>query len=789
MTVLAALAAAIGAPTDSGAVSPTAIQTDAMALLLAEAQAGMPAQDVLVLEALVNGQRSGVVFVLIDAGALAVEETALKRWGVAIPQGPVREAGGRRFVPVAGLPGARASIDEPTQQLLLDLPPLLFPGVVVSFEGSASPVPAVPAWAAFFNYDLFAFASRSDSYGAGLFEIGTSGPYGAGLVTVSANTSEQFGGGSRGAVLLDAAWRYDDPSGMRTLTLGTAISRTGAWGRSLRFAGVQYGTNFALQPNLITYPLQAFSGTAIVPSTVDVFVNGSRVGAQAVPPGPFTITDVPVVTGSGDVQLVVRDAFGQQQVISQPFYASRQLLKPGLDDFTLSVGAKRRDYGIESFGDDGGYASGYWRRGLADTVTFEVAGEADHDVQALGAAIDFVPGRYGVVSLGAAGSRDGDGTGYLGLAGYQYQGPRFNFGVRSVWASADFRVPAEDGAGRLQRSTVASTAYSFGPVGTVAIAWADQRYRSEPDTSMLAITYSASLTSRAFLNLSVSRSHGSVSQTAAFASLVVALDDRTSASFDVNATSRDAGTRTVVGATLQRSLPIGEGWGYRVRAASDRQYQVGGAYAGPYGRYGIEVAGFEGDAAARASIAGGIGTLGGVVFASRPILDSFGLVRIEGVEGVDVYQNGSLAGQTDGDGALVLTRLNPYMENRIAIDDKRVPIDIALNAREQRVAPAYRSGVIVDFGARRLPNALVEVRLPGGEPLPPGAEVRRLGGGAVYLVGFDGEVFIPDLSFGATYVAQWPGERCEFAVPAAAAPLAAMPRLGPITCAARRERS
>jgi outer membrane usher protein len=181
--------------------------------------------------------------------------------------------------------------------------------------------------------------------------------------------------------------------------------------------------------------------------------------------------------------------------------------------------------------------------------------------------------------------------------------------------------------------------------------------------------------------------------------------------------------------------------------------------------------------------------LGGVVFASRPILDSFGLVRIEGVAGVDVYQNGSLAGQTDGDGALVLTRLNPYMENRIAIDDKRVPIDIALNAREQRVAPAYRSGVIVDFGARRLPNALVEVRLPGGEPLPPGAEVRRLGGGAIYLVGFDGEVFIPDLSFGATYVAQWPGERCEFAVPAAAAPLAAMPRLGPITCAARRERS
>jgi len=789
MMAVAVVAAAIGVPTESRAVSPPAGQIDASTLLLAEARAGMPTQDVVVLEALVNGQRGGVVFVLIEAGTLAVEETALTRWGVAIPDGPIREAGGRRFVPVAGLPGARVSIDEPAQQLLLDLPPRLFPGTIVAFEGSARLVPAVPAWAAFFNYDLFAFASRSDSFGAGLFEIGTSGPYGAGVVTVSANTSEQFGGNSRGAVLLDAAWRYDDPSGLRTLTVGSAISRAGAWGRSLRFAGVQYGTNFTLQPNLITYPLQAFSGTAVVPSTVDVFVNGSRVGAQSVPPGPFTITDVPVVTGSGDVQLVVRDAFGQQQVISQPFYASRQLLKPGLDDFTISVGRKRRDYGIESFGYEGGYVSGYWRRGFTDTLTFEVAGEADHDIQALGAGIDFVPGRYGVVSLGAAGSRDGDATGYLGLAGYQYQGPRFNFGIRSVWASSDFRVPAEESAGRLQRATTANMGYSFGRVGTFGIAWADQQYRGEPDTSALAATYSASLSSRAFLNVSVSHSRSVVAQTVAFVSVVVALDDKTSASVDLNTTSRDDGSRTVVGATLQRALPIGEGWGYRVRAASDRQYQIGGAYAGPYGRYGVEVAGFEGDVAARASIAGGIGTLGGVVFASRPVLDSFGLVRIEGVGGVDVFQNGSLAGQTDAGGVLILTRLNPYMENRIAIDDKLVPIDIALNAREQRVAPAYRSGVIVDFGARRLPNALVEVRLPGGEPLPPGAEVRRLGGTAVYLVGFDGEVFIPDLAFGETYVAQWAGERCEFAVPTAEVPVVSMPHLGPITCAARRERS
>jgi len=83
------------------------------------------------------------------------------------------------------------------------------------------------------------------------------------------------------------------------LIVGDAITLPGAWGSSVRFGGMQFGSNFQLRPDLITYPLQAFSGAAVVPSTVDVFVNGNRIATQAVQPGPFSISDVPLVTGSG----------------------------------------------------------------------------------------------------------------------------------------------------------------------------------------------------------------------------------------------------------------------------------------------------------------------------------------------------------------------------------------------------------------------------------------------------------------------------------------------------------
>ena len=56
----------------------------------------------------------------------------------------------------------------------------------------------------------------------------------------------------------------------------TPISAAGAWGRSVRFGGIQFGTNFSTQPTLVTTPLLFAQGEAIVPSTVDVFVNGSQ---------------------------------------------------------------------------------------------------------------------------------------------------------------------------------------------------------------------------------------------------------------------------------------------------------------------------------------------------------------------------------------------------------------------------------------------------------------------------------------------------------------------------------
>jgi len=131
-------------------------------------------------------------------------------------------------------------------------------------------------------------------------------------------------------------------------------------------------------------------------------VNDVRIGNQNVPAGPFSITNIPTITGAGDLNLVVRDAFGQQRVISQPFYIAQQLLQPGLTEFSISAGAERLNYGIRNFDYGQGYASGYLRAGLTRNLTAEARAEFDRDNATAGVGADLLVGQLGVVSAGAA---------------------------------------------------------------------------------------------------------------------------------------------------------------------------------------------------------------------------------------------------------------------------------------------------------------------------------------------------------------------------------------------------
>ena len=631
------MAAAIASALACTAPGPAAAEE-----LLAQLAAAASARQVAVLDSVVNGQPQGPVFALVERSeTLAIEASALRRWRVRIPANAAFEFEDRLFVTVADLPGLRANIEQPTQRLLLNLPPMLFEHADIQFGArTGTPLSTAPL-AGFLNYTLFGYTSSDTSYGSGFFELGASGHLGSLINTASVNSVAPTGQPTHRVVRFDTTWRTDDRDGLRTWNVGDAFTQAGAWGRSVRFGGLQYGTNFQLQPNLITYPLQPFSGTAVVPSTVDVFVNGARIASQPVPPGPFTVNDVPLVSGAGDVQLVVRDPFGQQQVITQPFYASRRLLRGGLDEFQWSLGAIRENYGLASFDYGSPLASGTWRRGISDRLTVETRFEADEDVRAVGATADFSIGLLGILTAGAAASDGQAGSGQLGIAGYEYQGRRFNFVARSMWASSQFRLIGDPLSLVLQRQSQLSAGLNLGAMGSIGLAWAAQRYRDVPGLDTAALSYSATLPQRTFFTISVSRSYGAFPQTSAFATLTIPLDSGVSLTGEASSAKAGDQRRSYVGAAMQRPLPTDQGIGYRLRATSQEQFDASLGYTWPFGVYTVEASSFEGSTAARATASGGFGVIAGHAFASRPITDSFGLVRVGDLEGIRVFHEGT----------------------------------------------------------------------------------------------------------------------------------------------------
>src|SRR4029453_5168352 len=189
----------------------------------------------------------------------------------------------------------------------------------------------------------------------------------------------------------------------------------------------------------------------------------------------------------------------------------------------------------------------------------------------------------------------------------------------------------------------------------------------------------------------------------------VPLGPLTSASASVQSLRQGGETTTVGEAIVQRSLPVGEGYGYYLRANTERVAAGGLQYAGPYGRYTVEAATDHGRSGFRASAAGG-GAWGDTrVVLAQPMEQSFAVVKVDELEGVRVLQSNQDVGLTKH-GRLPLPQVPSLNGVTISIDPLTVPIDVALETTSKTIATLPRTGEAVEFPAVRERSALARLR-------------------------------------------------------------------------------
>lgn len=740
----------------------------------------------LFLEIELNGRPTNeTVLVLRDpAGGVLLEAADFEALGLRLPDVGSVMHGGTAFHALGGLEGVTCDIDMRALALSINAPAAVMQGHRLSGQQGTYVPPDEPAGGVSLSHDLLVQVDDAETRASGVVEAAAFGRFG------SLRSTQVFRelGGDLEAVRLETTWRKDFPASMRTLRAGDTVGAAGAWGRPIRFGGIQWGTNFATRPDFVTFPLPSLAGETALPSTVDIYINNSRRLSREIPAGPFTIDDIPAVTGSGDIELVVRDILGRETTIVQPYYASSSLLRDGLYEYSYELGVEREKFGRESMEYGRVFGATTHRLGLSDFVTGELRVEAvEDDQQTAGLALSALWPATGVWSLALAGSRRGDESGGLLSAGFERQGRHFGLGTRLEYTDAAFsQIGLAPDASAPGRTALVFASSRLGRSGSVAVSYVDRSNRDEDDDARIAqSTVSWGLGQHGSLRASVLYPLNGDNDTTFALSYSRPLGGRRS--LHSQATTGDG--RTIGELAVQRNAPPGPGTGYSLTATAGERERLNGRFVqnAGHGAYTVEAESMDGEAALRAGMAGSLVWVGGRPMMARDLGDAFAVVEIPGQAGIDVYRSHQVIGRTGSDGRAIVHGLLPYDRNSIRIDATQLPLDVRPGATEWRIVPSHGGAVRVHAGAERSHGAVFRILAEHGEPLPPGTVITVIATGQPFPVGYDGLAYVTGLEDTTPLRARWDDRTCTFELTYPTGTDEPLPDLGDVVC--RREES
>jgi outer membrane usher protein len=761
-----------------GATAPAHAQlsTDEAAAAQRPVSAQQPAGQRALLAVTVNEADRGEALAIVRETDVLVEVTTLERAGLTNFLGRRETIEGRVFVSLASLaPGIRYEMNERALTLTISAAADLLGVVAIDLSPARPAYEFARATSGFLNYGVN--WSRVAGTNASLDGGVSIGPALA-QATMSWDPSRGFVRSLTNVVV-------DDRQHLRRWTVGDSLVSARNLGSGLLVGGFRVSREYGLDPYFVQFPTLGLSGTALTPSTVEVYVNDRLVSREQVAPGTFDLAHVPMPAGNNATRVVVRDAFGREQQMAAPYYLTTSALARGLHDYDYAVGYPRVGGPSATWAYGSLSALARHRYGFTDRLTAGFVAEADSGAVSAGPTAN-IRLAAGEIELAASVSRAHGATGAAAAAGYAYLGRPVSVSV-TLRAMSDAYSTLTIGR-TLERMRLEASAM-IGAQLTKRASVSLQQALASPYVGELSsrssVVLSVSVTRRitGYVNLSAARENGR-SGASVYAGLSVMAGERTNASVSVIHDGSGAGMTV----DMQRSLPVGNGLGYRARAAS-----AGGGQAEamveaqlPFGHYEVGQDVLNGQSSPHLTANGGLVFIGGGVHATRPVTDSFALVRVPDVSGVRTYLNNQEYGRTGRHGDLLVSNLLPFYANRLSISDQDVPLDHDVEQVERDIAPPYRGGALVVFraAARQALTGTMTLQVGGQVVVPAFGEMTvAVGGGSVSSpIGRDGEFYLENLAPGRHQVTvAYKNLTCQVAmdVPASKAPSI---QLGTLRC-------
>jgi outer membrane usher protein len=719
----------------------THLTTVIAACIAAASTGGVHAQagEEIIVSVRANGVARGEFTVIQGPGGdFWVLPEDLLRLQVKPDPGARRAVGAATYYSLRALGATALTFDEANLALLLDFPPSQLEPTRLDLSRRPAPLPlTVPPTSTILNYR------------ASVRQIAESAPTQLRLATdlnvrvgevllrqeAMVETGRDLPAFARGRTQL----LWDDRIEGRRVLAGDQLTAGGPFGTVFPGAGISLTRLFGITPDVLRQPTAAMQVSASTPSQVEVSVDGSTVYRNTVAPGPVALENLYHYGGTRTVRVTVTDASGRREVYEQPFFFTDTVLAKGMQEYSYFAG-KRAELGLD---DRWRYREAAWqgfhRYGITNSATLEAGGEGNEDFGSGGAGISLRHDTLGLISLGMLGSVDrvADRSAQGWSARYTYVTPQVTLFAGRRRLEPGFRTfgTVASSVGLLAETRLGASA-RLSPAAGLSFDYTRTQETTGPRSSFAA-RLSSTLNRRTSLYTEFTSSRTAGQRDWAFN---VYLRYEIEQQQWVGGTYRAGRNFQEVDLEAGKQVEQGEGFGYRVGTTTSRTEGRADDFAHASAIWNLRQAtlDFNGSTQLRggnaryleAGISGALVGVQGYVAPTRSVNDSFAVARL-GVPqaGVDVFLNNQVQGKTDERGELLIPNVGAFGRQDVSLDDKQLSMEYNIARTRVTIAPAYRSGSVVEFGGRKL-RALTGLAwlVEGGKRKPVASRTWVLGG-------------------------------------------------------------
>jgi outer membrane usher protein len=508
-----------------------------------------------------------------------------------------------------------------------------------------------------------------------------------------------------------------------------------------------------LQPGKNIRPTSRRSFRIERTSNVDVEVNGVTVRRLKLDAGEYNIADLPVSLGLNDVVLLIEDDVGNRERLEFSVFLDQELLAPGFSEWAFAAGVPSRfEAGEPDYGSSDYFLSGFYRRGLSDTVTGEAHLQSSSDATMSGLGVLFGTS-FGLFALEGAASLAGEGQWGAAFEG-QYalasiadaSGRKHSLRLSAKLRSPDFTaaipdaVPSAGGEDAVHDEWLALSA-SYGtelPFRISAFLSAGYGFGADAPGDSYHADLGLSRTLGRNLSMGVSAGYYAQAERDDELSLLMRLHYRPDRDSSLSALYDARNQRSSLAYSQRSGQGVGS-WQATIDLTHEAFEETGGGaqddislngslqYTGNRANLSLfqdsRIAGLEAetiDQRTSLRLETAIAFADGHVAVGRPISNGFAIIAPHaGLADNEITIGKGVRGytaRTDFLGPALLPSVSPYAPNRVDYDVADLPPGYDLGDGLFDLTPGHKSGYALSVGSSYTVTALGTLLLADGEP-------------------------------------------------------------------------